>query len=425
MADKNMNFASGSGGFGSARLAKNIATLTFPASESKLNMGIIFKFIQYQSSFGTGTVKSVLVRNIGQGHIALPLPEAIGEDLAINYETTDLGTAAQGAKAGLKSQESLNKFITSGEGGSLADSAGYVIRSLAQAAGSVGAVVNIAAGNIPNPYTTVLFKGVQIRTHSLTFKLVPETPEDSKAIVNIIRTFRLKALPEGGTFLSMPDECEVEYFGTNALMGFARCVVTSVRVNYLPSNSPSFFKNSPGGLIGAPHSVELTIGLSEVEQLTRISFNPQPLAPPQQKLPDAARKPFGNPIGNSLSARPANTSANVLAALDKPIIKAVPQVPAISAIPAAAKVVVGTTTTTNFGRTLYGYNSTNYEAEIRAAEVALPAGNTGNRRTIAENKVLADIITGKTPLKGGASFDPSANPTSAEQRSATLGGQGF
>lgn len=257
------------------------AALHFPAAIDKLGMGTMFKFYKYQFAFG-GKNKVTALDQV-TGHIALPLPEGLNDQLSLNYETTDLGVAAVGLMEGARTGEELKNFMSDQDGastagggnagGSLKSAAEYVVRSAAQVAGPVGGALNLAAGNVPNPYTTAIFKGVSLRQHSLTFRMTPETPEDSMMIQRIVNEFKLKSLPDSaGHFLTMPDEVEISYFGTNALYGFSRCVITGIKVNYSPVNGvPAFFKNT-GGLIGAPVSVEMTIDLSEIEQLTKQSF---------------------------------------------------------------------------------------------------------------------------------------------------------
>lgn len=268
---------SGSRGRGSEAL------LHFPAAPEKLGMGMLFAFKKF--SYGGPGGKSTIATDVTQAHIALPLPENLVDSIGINYETTDLGLAAEGFKQGKKTGEAIKSFLstqeTQAEGkdsGSVTPggTAEYVIRSLAQVSSSVSGLLNLNAGNVPNPFQTAIFKNVEIRQHNFTFRLTPETPEDSVMIAKIISELKFHALPGGSassTFLSMPDEVDVLFFGTNALYGFARCVIKRIQVNYAPQNVPSFFKNTAESkLVGAPQAVELQIELSEIEQLTRSSY---------------------------------------------------------------------------------------------------------------------------------------------------------
>ena len=258
---------------------RQLAQFTFPASGAKLNMGMVFKFVEFKTDFGKGGL-SVQTKNLTDGHIALPLPENIQDSLNIGYDTVDLGAVA----AGIATGEAVSGAAADGGvgaamgalGGRLAGDAKFLARTLANISGGVGGALSLAAGNVPNPYQTTVFKQVQLRKHNLNFRLVPETPEDSLAIQNIVNMFKHNSLPGNqGNFLSMPNQVQVEYFGTNALYGFGRCVIEGVTVNYAPSNAPAFFKNGDGELVGAPQAVELQLQLSEIEALDKQSFLPE------------------------------------------------------------------------------------------------------------------------------------------------------
>lgn len=252
------------------RSGTNLAQLVFPAKSDNLNMGTLFRFVKFQTSFGDGGT-GVISRSLTNAHIALPLPENLQDTLNLNYDTVDLGAVGVGVKSGEAVGEALKD---SGVGGAVtafgdrfAGDAEYLARTLSQISGAVSGAINIASGNVPNPFTTAIFKSVELRRHNLNFRLTPETPEDSAAINSIINEFKVHALPKRDkNFLTMPDQVEIQFFGTNALYGFARCVIQGITVNYNPSNAPAFFKNS-GGLIGAPQSVEIQLQLSEIEQL--------------------------------------------------------------------------------------------------------------------------------------------------------------
>jgi hypothetical protein len=248
-----------------------LAQMVFPAKSDNLNMGTLFKFVKFQTSFGSGGT-GVISKSLTGAHIALPLPENIQDNLNLNYDTVDLGAVGVGVKSGEAVGEALKDSGVGAAVGTFADrfagDAEYLARTLSQISGAVSGAINIASGNVPNPFTTAIFKSVELRRHNLNFRLTPESPEDSAAINNIINEFKKRALPkrDKGVFLTMPDQVEIQFFGTNALYGFARCVIQGITVNYNPSNAPAFFKNT-GGLIGAPQSVEIQLQLSEIEQL--------------------------------------------------------------------------------------------------------------------------------------------------------------
>ncbi len=260
-----------------------LAQMVFPAKSDNLNMGTLFKFVKFETSFGSGGT-GVISKSLTGAHIALPLPENLQDTLNLNYDTVDLGAVGVGLKSGEAVGEALKDTGVGGAvsafGDRFAGDAEYLARTLSQISGAVSGAINIASGNVPNPFTTAIFKSVELRRHNLNFRLTPETPEDSAAINSIINEFKKRSLPKrnvdgrgkGGNFLTMPDQVEIQFFGTNALYGFARCVIQGITVNYNPSNTPAFYKNS-GGLIGAPQSVEIQLQLSEIEQLVGDLFD--------------------------------------------------------------------------------------------------------------------------------------------------------
>ena len=300
------------------------AIFHFPAAPEKLGMGVLFKFTKF--NYGGVGQKSQVVTDVSQAHIALPLPENLVDSIGINYETTDLGAAALGFQVGKNTAESIKNRISQNEkaaegqdtgGPSATGATEYVLRSLAQVSGAVGGLLNLSSGNVPNPFQTAIFKNVEIRQHNFVFRLVPETPEDSIMIAKIISELKFRALPGGSassTFLTMPDEVDVMFFGTNALYGFARCVIRRVQVNYAPQNVPAFFKNTPESkLIGAPQAVELQIELSEIEQLTRASYknefaNVENLSGPSSQEGDES-VPSAEQPGNKLRSGTNNPPA--------------------------------------------------------------------------------------------------------------------
>ena len=254
----------------------NLAELVFPSSDNSLNMGMVFQFVNFATNFGQGGAP--VAKNLTQAHIALPLPENLQDVLNINYETVDLGAVTAGLATGGAIKDAFAKGGMEAVGNVAKDrlpsDAEYLARSLAGIAAPVAGALNLASGNVPNPFTTAVFKNVEIRRHNLNFKLVPQTPQDSVIIKKIINRFKRESLPAGGgQFLKMPREVNIEFCGTDALYGFGRCVIQGITVNYNPSNAPAFYKYTGDGLINAPQSVELQLQLSEVEQLLGSSFD--------------------------------------------------------------------------------------------------------------------------------------------------------
>ena len=86
---------------------RQLAQFTFPASGAKLNMGMVFKFVAFETDFGKGGL-SVQSKNLTDAHIALPLPENIQDSLNIGYDTVDLGAVAAGIATGKAVSDALD-----------------------------------------------------------------------------------------------------------------------------------------------------------------------------------------------------------------------------------------------------------------------------------------------------------------------------
>lgn len=129
-----------------------------------------------------------------------------------------------------------------------------------------------AQGKVPNPYLTMLFRGVDFRTYSFSFKFFPYSERDSETIHNIIKTLRANALPDftsesSDTFLGYPKEVEVAYkwkSGDNPYIHkFKRSVITAVDVDYTGAGMFAVMRN------GMPAVIQVGIKLSEIELVMR------------------------------------------------------------------------------------------------------------------------------------------------------------
>lgn len=262
------------------------ALLRFP--QESIQYGTLFRFVKY--SYDNQSTNTKLITNVSGANIALPLPQNLMMQLGISYARLDSGVIGYAMKGGSSVVESLQSGGPTTEQGMLdaigkvgkvaASSAAYVIRRAAAgfAPGTEG-VADQILGSVTNPYNVATFQHSDTRTYNLSFLLIPESETDSKRIKDICDAFTFHSLPSRGgvpgsaiqnqpLFLDMPDEVEISYYGSTFLNMFARAVITSVNVNYAPLGAPSFF-----GGTNAPTAVQLTLGISEIQQLTREAFS--------------------------------------------------------------------------------------------------------------------------------------------------------
>ena len=280
----NLNSAIGAAkkiGQSRSRTAPQQSKMQFPTGE-KLIYGMVFKFnkISYDLEPGSKAKFSNLTTD---SHIFLPLPvSGIVENLGINYQQQEVGAVMQLMNAGAEGAKMVKDNLTGeatnagnvqsimNQAETVTGAAALALRKLAnETIPGAGAMIDIKTGSVVNPYSISLFQSVAPRAHQLVFRLVPRSQADSQVIRQIVQQFQYHSLPsrKDKFFLTMPDELEISFFGTDKLFKFAPCVINNVGVNYAPFGVASFF-----GEDNSPTGVELTLNLQEIESLTRESY---------------------------------------------------------------------------------------------------------------------------------------------------------
>lgn len=233
----------------------------------------------------------------------LPLPSELRDDTGVSYSNIDLKSVG----------DVINNDLASGAVGAglrfsgdlISKSAGAVTRSLVGAipsSGTVGSAIGAAVtdagaalfpaeqitsaiqqatGLAPNPNPSVAFQGPQLREFSFSWTFFPRTRAESDKVQLIVKTLKQIALPENavsnsGAILKYPwivklnffpwdDLSKHEYGWTSqSIVRYKKCFMSSVNVNYNPSNVPAFFRGE-GGKAGMPVAVQLTISFKEIE----------------------------------------------------------------------------------------------------------------------------------------------------------------
>lgn len=264
-----------------AKTSPQTSKMQFPTGE-KMIYGMVFKFSKISYDLQPGS-KAKFSNLTNDSHIFLPLPVGgIVENLGINYQQQEIGAVTQLMEAGAQGAQMVVDNVTGNpapgqnvqsiinQAETVTGAAALALRKLAnEVVPGAGALIDIKTGSVVNPYSLSLFQSVTPRAHQLVFRLVPRSQADSAMIRKIVQQFQYHSLPsrKGKFFLTMPDEVEISFFGTDKLFKFAPCVINNVGVNYTPFGTPSFF-----GADNAPTGVELTLNLQEIEALTRESY---------------------------------------------------------------------------------------------------------------------------------------------------------
>ena len=141
------------------------------------------------------------------------------------------------------------------------------IEGLGADSGTVG-VAAMQAGVAFNPQTSLAFDGVNLRTFSFAFTLVPESKEEAEDSRRIENFFRKYMYPEkkGQISLVYPPKFKIQFFigeKENIYMPMLHdCYLAGVESTFNP-DSNAFFVD------GQPTAVSLTLNFSEVRMLTR------------------------------------------------------------------------------------------------------------------------------------------------------------
>lgn len=269
--------------------------LMFPMKDAELlQFGTRFRFVNY--SYENQATNAQFITHMSGASIFLPLPKELSNSLSLNYADVSAGLLGFAVKAGasignavraseLSGNTNVTAMLASLKGAApAAESA--ALSMLMKTAGEVlpGATEQISqlTGLVANPFNVATFKNPNNRSFSLTFTMIPQTPEDSAAIQNIIAAFQYHSLPRKITsgaasgsiqnqsiFWEMPDEVEIEFYGTSKLFAFARSVITGVSVNYAAGGQAAFFND------GSPAAVVMSVHVKELQQLDQASFGAQ------------------------------------------------------------------------------------------------------------------------------------------------------
>lgn len=254
----------------SIRPALPVQKMRYP-SDLPDNFQMIFHFGPYTNE--------VALRNWYVNHdlsVALPLPANLVDSTSLGYSTPNLGaiggeflgmlTKVAGSSDWLQSLRSeVNQAVRNP--GKLASDVGRVIarRAIAGVSPTLGSALDLATGSTPNPHVAVSFTHVNLRTFTYTWKMSPNSPDESATLEEIIRTINSRILPakDGSNFLlSFPNHCQIlmQPMAIEKLFSFKPCVVESLAVNYAPSGIPSVFAGT-----NLPTEIEMTMTLKEVQ----------------------------------------------------------------------------------------------------------------------------------------------------------------
>lgn len=208
---------------------------------------------------GTRAVPTVNSKVVAGQTIILPVPEQIQDKLSISYSAMDLGVSAAMFQAGqdLGTQDSAPAMKGMGA---------YIGRNaVAQFSQELGAIFSLLSSNVPNPYSTLLFKNVEQRNFDFSYTFSPTSNDESRELRRLINSLRYLSLPrEDGYFLEFPHEFELSFVGTDYLFAMSRGYITDLQATYGASGGIAFFDET-----SAPQMVKVSFTFREIYPLNK------------------------------------------------------------------------------------------------------------------------------------------------------------
>lgn len=236
---------------------------------------IQFTFVKYDRKIPIGNVVEIPTCIIN-----LPIPQNLSEGFGMGYAEKQLGIT------GFLSD--VISGVVKGDTGQLKDPAAfeaagakvrnemfstqgayYAGRTLVGLSDSVGAAVDKATGVILNPFQSLIFQGVSLRSHQFSYRFSPNSAKESETLKAIIKELKIRMHPQkDGLLYLFPDVCQISFGTPGDPYFFKTCALESMSVNYAPSGQPAFFAGT-----NQPTEVEISMTFKEIEPLTREDFD--------------------------------------------------------------------------------------------------------------------------------------------------------
>lgn len=220
--------------------------LSFPSDQGKYWMAL--GFTEYAYSLSGTPVRSM----VGQS-IILPVPINLQDTDNIQYQ--EFSMVKQVGQA-------LGNVL--GTAGAIAQSTGKLSESVAGILGGVAGFIGdtaeaagVATGYAVNTIQSLKFVQPSLKQHSFQWKLVPNTPAESKTIHEIIRKIKYHIYPSvtgAGLAFRYPDLINIYLYNQDRMYIFKPAFVREFSVNYTPDGGPAFYKSE--------YPVAVTISMS-------------------------------------------------------------------------------------------------------------------------------------------------------------------
>ena len=228
-----------------------------------------------QNEATTLSIKRAPTKRLSQA-IALYMPAQISVSHKANYGEQEIGAlvaAAQSTLSTINNETGLGDIAKKlgadllSEGG---EALGLAALDAADASIAPGAraAYEMATGRITNNRTEMKFEGIDRRTFSFSFKMLPTSPAEAQAIEDIVTAFRFHAMPEiagdglAGRTMIPPSTFDIEYKPNLHLHKISTSVLEGVDVQYGGERTQFFVDDHPV-------ETSVTLNFKELEIITK------------------------------------------------------------------------------------------------------------------------------------------------------------
>ena len=228
-----------------------------------------------KTTLGIGEREGYTSRTLGS--VFLPVPGSVVDNNNVDWSSQDMDPAK------LALGNAFFKNVQEGGLEGLADSAAGLAEAVGENSGDIktgvaaaltkaatgGSILTRATGQVINPNMELLFKGPQLRTFSLNWKMSPRDYEESEMIKNIIRMFKQSMAvkrSESLVFLKSPNTYKLRYLTARGrdhsfLPKVKECALTGCSVNYTPDGNYQTYENS------SMVAYEMSLSFNELEPI--------------------------------------------------------------------------------------------------------------------------------------------------------------
>ena len=228
-----------------------------------------------KTTLGIGEREGYTQRTLGS--VFLPVPGSVVDNNNVDWSADEMDPAK------LALANAFFKNVQQGGVDGLIDTAGDIAGAVGENSGDVktgvaaaltkaatgGNILTRSTGAVINPNMELLFKGPQLRTFGLTWKMSPRDYEESQMIKNIIRLFKQSMAvkrSESLVFLKSPNTYKLQYLtagGRNHsfLPKIKECALTGCNINYTPDGNYQTYEDS------SMVAYEMTLNFAELEPI--------------------------------------------------------------------------------------------------------------------------------------------------------------